>query len=616
MQRTPLQSILRHGVVVMLLVAMSSLSTLAQTTRYVKPVASGSGDGSSWANASADLQAMLNAAAPGDEVWVAAGTYKPTQDPFGSGSPTDPRDKTFFIKDGIKLYGSFAGTETSIFQRNLTANPTILSGDLNGDDVTGLDANGLPQYTNTEENAYHVVLAAGAVGVLVDGVQVSGGNGTNETGSLTVNSRTIYRNGGGGFYLSGGNNSITNTLINTNQAGTRGGAGLYADVATLQLINGIIGLNNATIGGGVHLVGGTTRIENNVFAGNITTNNGSAIYSTAGSHTLVNNTFYSNALLLGNGTLHLSSTTQASLYNNLFWDNLKVATFIPSISTSTTLPGVDYFNDGATLLTIQHNLFQLASSNYTTTGGGGNYDLGTQAADNLFATDPLFVNAANADFRLSAGSPAINAGDNTQSTVPVDILGNARIHDGTIDLGVAEYGSAPLPVEWLAFTGEATGTAHLLQWATATETNNQGFWVEASQEGRDFVPIGWVAGQGTTLTRTDYTYRVAAPKAGVTYYRLQQVDEDGTNAYSPVIALVQHIATPQLRAYPLPMRDVLTLDHAQGIATLFNAQGQPIQQVRITDTSHQLDIRALPRGHYTLQLRRTDGSLHTLPLLK
>jgi hypothetical protein len=72
-----------------------SATAIAQTTRYVKPTASGTGDGLSWANASANLQGMLNASASGDAVWVAAGTYKPTQDPSGSSSPADSRDKTF-----------------------------------------------------------------------------------------------------------------------------------------------------------------------------------------------------------------------------------------------------------------------------------------------------------------------------------------------------------------------------------------------------------------------------------------------------------------------------------------------------------------------------------------
>uniref|UniRef100_UPI0037C0A5A9 hypothetical protein n=1 Tax=Arenimonas sp. TaxID=1872635 RepID=UPI0037C0A5A9 len=91
---------------------MGGSSQAFAAIRYVKPTATGSGDGSSWANASANLQAMINASAANDEVWVAAGTYRPTQDPFGNSSPADPRDRTFYLKDGVKLYGGFAATGT------------------------------------------------------------------------------------------------------------------------------------------------------------------------------------------------------------------------------------------------------------------------------------------------------------------------------------------------------------------------------------------------------------------------------------------------------------------------------------------------------------------------
>ena len=72
--------------------------------RYVK--AGASGNGSSWANASGDLQAMIDASSTGDEVWVAAGTYLPTTAPSGC-TACGPRDVTFLLKDGVKLYGGF-----------------------------------------------------------------------------------------------------------------------------------------------------------------------------------------------------------------------------------------------------------------------------------------------------------------------------------------------------------------------------------------------------------------------------------------------------------------------------------------------------------------------------
>ena len=66
-------------------------------------------------------------ATPGDQIWVAAGTYKPTVDPAAHTS--------FAILAGTELYGGFAGTETNLSERNYLTNVTTLSGDINGDDV-------------------------------------------------------------------------------------------------------------------------------------------------------------------------------------------------------------------------------------------------------------------------------------------------------------------------------------------------------------------------------------------------------------------------------------------------------------------------------------------------
>jgi hypothetical protein len=79
----------------------------------VKSGATGANNGSSWANAYPNLQAALTAAVNGDEIWVAAGIYKPTL----TTTAGDARTATFQLKNGVELYGGFAGNETSRNQR-------------------------------------------------------------------------------------------------------------------------------------------------------------------------------------------------------------------------------------------------------------------------------------------------------------------------------------------------------------------------------------------------------------------------------------------------------------------------------------------------------------------
>ncbi len=96
-------------------------------TIYVDLGATGANNGTSWNDAYVDLQPAIDAAAPGDEIWMAAGTYKPTSWPNGG---SEEREKHFSLKNGVTVYGGFTGTETSLDERDVEINETILSGDI------------------------------------------------------------------------------------------------------------------------------------------------------------------------------------------------------------------------------------------------------------------------------------------------------------------------------------------------------------------------------------------------------------------------------------------------------------------------------------------------------
>lgn len=127
------------------------------TVIYVNAAASG-GDGSSWTQAYNNLQSALTAASSlsGVQIWVAKGTYKPTLKYGGGYSGTENNLVTFKLSSNLAIYGGFVGTETSVSQRNLNVNPTILSGDINGDDP------------NTNDNAWHILYADGITNTIVD----------------------------------------------------------------------------------------------------------------------------------------------------------------------------------------------------------------------------------------------------------------------------------------------------------------------------------------------------------------------------------------------------------------------------------------------------------------
>ncbi len=106
------------------------------TILYVNGTAGGANNGTSWSDAFTDLQSALAAASSGKQIWVAAGTYKPTAD--------NNRTISFSLKNGVQVYGGFAGTETELSQRDLVVNIVILNGDIGEEGV------------NTD-NSYHVI---------------------------------------------------------------------------------------------------------------------------------------------------------------------------------------------------------------------------------------------------------------------------------------------------------------------------------------------------------------------------------------------------------------------------------------------------------------------------
>jgi hypothetical protein len=137
----------------------------APTVLHVAATARPGGDGSSWTTAFADLQVALGAASalpPPVEVWVATGTYRPAP-------PDGPRSAHFRLRPGVALYGGFAGDETERGQRAPDLWPTVLSGDLAGDDT--------PQFGSRGDNSLNVLIASGPLGpeARLDGFLVRGG---------------------------------------------------------------------------------------------------------------------------------------------------------------------------------------------------------------------------------------------------------------------------------------------------------------------------------------------------------------------------------------------------------------------------------------------------------
>ncbi|MBD2753982.1 choice-of-anchor Q domain-containing protein [Spirosoma validum] len=194
---------------------------VTQPIRYVRQSSSGQGDGSSWSNASADLQAMINAAGV-EQVWVGAGTYKPT-------SSTD-RTVSFSMKNNVVIYGGFPPTGTpTLANRSTSSNPTILSGEIGG--------------SGTDDNSYHVLFNNNnglTNSAILDGFVITAGNATGSDPN----------NDGGGMLNIVSSPQIRNCIFASNTA-TFGGAIYYYNTSSNPLlINCSFQFNSAISAGG------------------------------------------------------------------------------------------------------------------------------------------------------------------------------------------------------------------------------------------------------------------------------------------------------------------------------------------------------------------------------
>jgi type IX secretion system substrate protein len=123
-------------------------------------------------------------------------------------------------------------------------------------------------------------------------------------------------------------------------------------------------------------------------------------------------------------------------------------------------------------------------------------------------------------------------------------------------------GCAILPVSMFNFGGSIKNYQAYLNWSTAAESNNKGFYVERSKDGRNFTTIGFVNGAGNSSKVTNYNYTDISLKdlnVTTTYYRLKQVDLDGKYVYSKVLPLnISNVL--KWRLYPNPVKDVATVE--------------------------------------------------------
>lgn len=219
--------------------------------------------------------------------------------------------------------------------------------------------------------------------------------------------------------------------------------------------------------------------------------------------------------------------------------------------------------------------------------------------DGTFTDDYTF--AAN----LTVGTIITLTGGGTNS---------CSANDGTFSMTIELEITAAMPIELVSFTGEVVKEHVQLDWITMNEHNNEYMAVEHSDDGKSFVEIGHVNGQGSSSIRQNYHFVDEQPTPGVNYYRLVQYDFDGTSRIHPILKIeLEHkdIGSINARVYPNPAVSTTVVawdadEHNITEIYLYDLNGRVQRFYRQAPGSQRLDLDLtnLPAGHYIVRIQQ------------
>jgi len=390
--------------VVLAVFALGPAAASAQVTLRVDPAAAPGGDGLTWATAFPGIKSAVNAAIANPavtEIWVRQGTYFPGTTPYT-------------LRNGLTMYGGFAGNETSRDQRNPTVNVTTLT----GQDTRRIINGGVLDSTAVIDG--FTVTGGNANGAANDdrggGILCTIGAGPTVRRCLFIANRCTF--GGGAGYLNSSSPTFTDCTFDSNQGGSYGGAFDMANSVGATFDRCVFRNNRAARAGGIEIFGSSpVKVYNSLFVANQCTGagGGGAIYVSSSAAQI------RNCTVIGN-----SATATAS-------GGLLVSGGSPTVTNC-----IFAANTGTAGITVGAQVSAGVAVTYTM------MPFAYAGAGNINAT-PTFATCGVPPYRLAPGSPGIDAGNNAglPAGTLLDLGGSPRFVDVP---SVANTGAGSAPI--------------------------------------------------------------------------------------------------------------------------------------------------------------------------
>lgn len=205
---------------------------------------------------------------------------------------------------------------------------------------------------------------------------------------------------------------------------------------------------------------------------------------------------------------------------------------------------------------------------------------------------------------------SINCGTDNFSISPIStgIRINKKSAAGTLNLTnvTVSQTSAPLPVELKDFRGIADNNNTVLTWSTASEINNDGFEVLHSTNGKEFKTVEFITGYGNSTKELKYEYTHRNAPNGINYYKLRQIDLDGTINYSNTIS-VEINEKANWNVYPTSILNTCTVTLSQSdqptrADIISMSSGKLVKSELLVNNINKIDLSDITEGYYIVQV--------------